>query len=92
KSNPIKGNILVVSASSGAQTANAYPEQGHNLFTYELLKALKTSKGCISLGALFNTVSANTAKTANNKLNVRQTPTLIIGQSILDNWDTWKLL
>ena len=52
KENILKGNFVVLSATSGEQTAYPYNEKGHGLFTYYLLKKLQETKGNIDIGSL----------------------------------------
>jgi hypothetical protein len=54
KSPFVMGNLVVFSASRGDQTAYAYPEEGHGMFTYHLLKKLQESEGYVSFGDLAN--------------------------------------
>lgn len=93
KSRSFGGNILVITASSGSETANAYPAQHHNIFTYEFLKILQKTKGDIPLGELFDRVKLNTAKTADRIYygNRQQTPSVITSEELKDQWRTWSL-
>ena len=38
-----EGSVVVFSAAQGNETAQGYPEEGHGLFTYYLLKELQTT-------------------------------------------------
>ncbi len=92
KATPFRGNIILLSASSNAETANAYPEQGHNVFTYEFLKELQRTKGEGTLGEIFANVQLNTARTANNELGGKQqTPTFQTSTTMGDAWKSWTL-
>lgn len=44
------GNMVVLSACSGSQTAHIFKEGKHGLFTYWLLRKLKETKGEVTLG------------------------------------------
>ena len=46
------GKLIVLTASSGEETAYPYNEKAHGLFTYFLLKKLNETKGKCSLGEL----------------------------------------
>ena len=71
-----EGNIVVFSAAQGNEPAQGYPEMGHGLFTYFLLKEMNVSKGMISYGDLSERLSRNVNATASNlKLKQKQTPT-----------------
>ncbi|MBP5328253.1 MAG: caspase family protein [Bacteroidales bacterium] len=93
KTTPFKGNILVLTASSGMQTANAYPTQRHNIFTYEFLKILQSTKGDISLGLLFDRLKQNTSATADRIYNGdrQQTPGALSSSELKNQWRNWKL-
>lgn len=86
-----EGNLIVFSASSGSQTANAYEKESHNLFTYCLMKELKQSQGKITLGKLFDKVQQETRKIAHLELNREQDPTVIVGPSVAKDWKKIEL-
>ena len=44
KQNHPQGNMVVLSAAQGDETAHPYTEKGHGLFTYYLLKKLKETQ------------------------------------------------
>jgi hypothetical protein len=52
KSPFVMGNLIVFSASRGDQTAYAYAEENHGMFTYHLLKKLQETHGTVSFGML----------------------------------------
>ena len=83
-----EGNLVVFSAAKGNETAQGYPEQGHGLFTYYLLKSLQESVGNISLGNLSNALKTNvTRQAALLKLRKDQTPTTNASESISSSWE-----
>ncbi len=85
------GNIILLTASSQSQTANAYPRQHHNVFTYEFLKALKNSRGNVSWGQLFDDVKRNTTRTAWNELARDQEPSIVVSTTLGDAWKKWSV-
>lgn len=85
------GNIVLITASSQAQTANAYPSKQHNVFTYELLKALKNNKGETNWGDFFKNVKENTSRTAWNELGREQEPSITISSTLGDAWKNWSV-
>ena len=85
------GNIILLTASSQSQTANAYPQQHHNVFTYEFLKALKNSKGNVNWGQLFDDVKHNTTRTAWNELARDQEPSIVVSTTLGDAWKKWSV-
>lgn len=90
KETPIKGNLIVMTATSSSQRSMPYQEKGHGLFTYFLLKTMKDANGDISIGELYNQVSS-TVKTNSIWINnMEQTPELINGPDIASGWKEWK--
>ena len=85
------GNLVLISASSGAQTANAYPSEGHNLFTYCLMKALKETRGEATLGELFDRASKETRQTSHLELHRDQDPVVLAGAAVGNGWKKWTL-
>lgn len=80
------GNLVVISAASGEQTAFKYDSERHGMFTYFLLKSLKESNGNVSLGELSDYVIDNVGKKSiviNSKL---QTPTVLAGSKVSTSW------
>lgn len=53
------GNLVVISAAQGDQTAYPYTEKQHGLMTYFLLKKLQESKGEATLGELSDYITTN---------------------------------
>ncbi len=89
KSTPIEGNMVVMTATSSTQRSMPYHDKSHGLFTYYLLKTLKDSQAGISIGDLFNEVSA-TVKTKSILINnSEQTPELLNGTGISQGWENW---
>ena len=80
-------SLVVFSATTGNETAQGYPEQGHGLFTYYLLKALKDSDGDISYGTLSDEIISNVSlQAANMKIRKKQTPTTNASDKLIDIW------
>ncbi len=86
KQNTPQGNMVVLSAAQGDETAYPYKEKGHGLFTYYLLKKLQETKGDITLGEIADYVTTEVKKTSiviNGKL---QTPKASVSPQLNDNW------
>lgn len=81
-----KGNMIVLAAATGDETAHQYSEKGHGLFTYFLLKQLLNSKGSTSLGELFDYISTQVKRQSVVVNNKRQTPTVSYSAQIGDGW------
>ena len=89
KETPIKGNLVVMTATSSTQRSMPYQEKNHGLFTYFLLKAMKDGGTGISIGNLYDEVS-NTVKTKSILINnAEQTPELLNGPDIAPDWRNW---
>ena len=90
KETPVKGNLVVMTATSSSQRSMPYHDKSHGLFTYFLLKTMKDHNGDISIGELYDEVSA-TVKTKSIWINnMEQTPELINGPDIAAGWKEWK--
>lgn len=79
-----KGNLIVMSAAQGDQTAYPYNEKEHGLMTYFVLKKLQDSKGMVSLGELSDYVIENVKKTSILENGKSQEPTVICGNDGID--------
>lgn len=80
------GNVIVFSAAQGNETAQAYTEQGHGLFTFYLLQELQANRDVISLGQFTSNIIKN-VKTQAPTLQARknQTPSVNVS-SKMRNW------
>ena len=86
-----KGNIFVMTAASGDETACSYEDKKHGLFTYFLLKKLHDSDGDITLGELSDFVISN-VKQQSILINKKgQTPSIIHSEKLSDNWRSIKI-
>lgn len=81
------GNMVVFSAAQGNETAQGYPEEGHGLFTYYLLKEIQKSNGDITFGTLSDNIQKNVSNRAVElKLRKKQTPATNASESVADSW------
>lgn len=79
--------MVVFSAAQGNETAQGYPEHGHGLFTYYLLKALNDSNGIISYGQLSDMINNNVSQTAAQlKMRKKQTPSTVASERYGNKW------
>lgn len=87
------GNIVLLTASSGSQSAHAMPQGAHNVFTYQLLKALKESRGDITWGRLFNQAQVGTQDYSQLKMHHThaQTPTSVPSRTLGNAWESWRV-
>lgn len=82
-----EGSVVVFSAAQGNETAQGYPEQGHGLFTYYLLKEIQDSEGMITFGALADRIKSNVSQQAVQlKMRKSQTPATNASEQISDTW------
>ncbi len=86
-----QGNMIVLTAATGDQTAYPYKEKGHGLFTYYLLKKLQDSKGTATLGELCDFVSTQVKRQSVVINRNAQTPTFTAAPALGDTWRTWQL-
>jgi uncharacterized caspase-like protein len=81
------GSLIVFSAAKGNETAQGFPEQGHGLFTYYLLKAIQETGGEINFGELSDQIKNNVSSQAlEMKLHKKQTPATNASENIAEKW------
>ena len=91
KKEVIGGNTIVFSATSNDETAMAYDEKGHGLFTYYLLKALQESNGNITYENLFNYISEKVKEDSFLINDKPQHPTIATSAAAMHSWKDMKL-
>ncbi len=89
--NMVTGNMVVFTASTGEQTAQALNRQQHGLFTYYLLKKLKETSGNITYGDLFEYILKNVQLDALTENNKPQVPVFLSSDLVDDKWRSWKI-
>lgn len=77
----LSDKVISLTASTGGQISNSYPEKEHGLFTYFLLSGLKGSAdtnkdGWVSIAELYNYVKDNVSRVSRRK-GIEQTPVVI---------------
>ncbi len=87
---PKKGNIVVMSASSGTEAAWPHQKQSHGLFTYFLLKRLQETDGNTSLGDLADYIKKNVEELSAEQGRT-QTPSVICSEAVASKWRSWTL-
>ncbi|MBR1932793.1 MAG: leucine-rich repeat protein [Prevotella sp.] len=81
------GRVVVFTAAQGNETAQAYPEKGHGLFTYYLLKELHDTYGNVNYGELSDRLAQNVSQQAMQmKLRKKQTPTTNTSEKVAFSW------
>jgi hypothetical protein len=91
ESNVLSGNMVVLSAATGNETAYPYKEKQHGLFTYYLLKKLQETKGDINLMELSNYVIENVKQQSIVVNQKSQTPQVNASLNLKKTWQTLKL-
>ncbi len=91
KKEVLEGKSVVFSASSGDETAMTYPEKGHGLFTYFLLKKLQETQGNVSFSDLANYINKNVKKEAFLINEKPQTPVVATSTAASSTWETMTL-
>ena len=86
-----QGNMFVLSAASGQETAMPYREKNHGLFTYYLLKKLQETKGSVTLKELSDFVTQNVKEQSNNINKKPQNPQVSLSGNMSSLWLSHKL-
>lgn len=91
KAAALKGNMFVLSAASGQETAMAYQDKNHGMFTYFLLKKLQESKGKATLKEIGDYVTRNVTEQSNIINKKSQTPQVRLSGNMGNQWTTKTL-
>lgn len=86
-----QGNVVVVSAAQGDETAFPYHKKKHGMFTYFLLKKLRETRGQCTLGELASYIQKNVKQQAVVINRKPQTPTVLHSEAMKNDWRTIKL-
>ncbi|MDE6787354.1 MAG: caspase family protein, partial [Muribaculaceae bacterium] len=89
KADPV-GNMIVLAATEGNETAFPYEEKGHGLFTYWILKKLQETSGQVTFGELSDYVIDNVKKTSVTVNKKPQTPTVATTPQLTNSWRNLK--
>lgn len=87
----ITGKMVVFSASTDDQSASAYTEKMHGMFTYYLLKKLQETNGNVTyneLGAYVNEKVSLKSVLVNEK---EQNPQISVNPEIKGQWESWTI-
>lgn len=84
------GNMVILSAASGDQTAYPYPEKNHGLFSYFLIKKLHDTEGNVTLGELSEYIIDNVSQRAITTIKKPQSPTVKYSDALSDSWKDIK--
>ena len=86
-----QGNMIVLSACSGDQTASFYSEKRHGLFTYYLLKKLKETSGNVTMGELADFIKLEVDKRSEIEHKKAQTPNVMTSGGLAATWQSMKV-
>ncbi|MDE6378237.1 MAG: caspase family protein, partial [Duncaniella sp.] len=87
----IGGNMVVISAASGDQTALPYAEKNHGLFTYFLLSKLRDTAGEATVGEIADYLGEEVAKQAIVVNKKPQTPDVKTSPALGEEWKELRL-
>lgn len=87
----LKGNMVVVSATTGDETAFPYKEKQHGLFTYFLLQKVQQTNGNVTLNDLSNHIISNVSRQSILINNKSQTPQVNAAPEVQESWKNIKL-
>lgn len=88
---PLGGNMVVYTASSGTQSSLPYREQKHGMFTYFLLKNIQQTKGELTYQELGAALKKNVSFYSIDINNRQQDPQMVVSPEINQQWVNWKI-
>lgn len=86
----IKGNMVVLAASSGDQPSLPYHQKQHGIFTYYLLKKLQQSNGLITYGELAEYLEKEVSLQSVLINDKEQNPKVLFSDDVESVWIGWK--
>lgn len=86
-----KGNLIVLSAAQGDETAYPYSNQKHGLFTYYFLRKLQETNGNATLGEIADYVKNEVLQKSIEMNGKSQTPSVSVSSSMENVWRDKKL-
>ena len=92
KSPFVRGNLVMFSASSAQQSAFAFEEKAHGMFTYFLLKKLQESQGKVSFEELSGYLEFQVPQHAIVHNDKEQNPEILVSPSLEEVWKEFNLL
>ncbi len=91
KEAPVKGNMVVFTATSSSQRSMPYKEKKHGMFTYYLLKTIKDNNGRLTINDLYEQTRSEVSRESILINDSKQSPELISGEGIEAGWKNWIL-
>lgn len=90
KSGSVKGNMVVLTSSSGNQSSGVYTEKSHGYLTYFLLKEIQTRGIDTQYGILFEEAARKVDLETARKGMVQQ-PQILPAAELAESWKTWSV-
>ena len=91
KKEVLNGNTVVFAAASQDETAMAYKEKTHGMFTYFLLKKLQDTKGDVTYGELAEYIKKNVQKESILVNDKSQSPNIATSVAVTESWSNMTL-
>ena len=86
------GNMIVMSAAQGNETAYKYDEGKHGLFTYFLLKKLNETQGNVTMGELSAYLKDQVKRYSIIENSKPQTPAILISSKLQNSWQNSRFI
>ncbi len=90
-SSALNGNLIVLSAASGDETALPYTTQQHGIFTYYLLKKIQDSRGNVQIKDLADYINTQVSQQSLIVNKKSQTPQINVSTTFNGDWTNLKL-
>lgn len=90
KNDIVTGNVIALTAASNTETALAYNEKGHGLFSYYLMKKLQETKGNVTFGELHDYIRKEVLRRSVILMSKQQTPDAHPSVNIQNSWKNLK--
>lgn len=87
----LNGNLIVLSAATGDETALPYTDQQHGIFTYYLLKKIQDSRGNIQIKELADYINTQVTQQSLIVNKKGQTPQINASTTFSGDWTKLKL-
>lgn len=91
KQEKVTGDVIVLTAASGIETALSYEEKAHGMFSYYLMKKIQETKGDVTIGSLYNYVKKEVERKSIVAKGKKQTPSVTYSSKMQGNWKNIKL-
>lgn len=87
----VSGNVVVLTAASGTETALSFDEKAHGLFSYYLMKKLQDTKGDVTYGELYDYIKTEVMRRSIVAKGKKQTPNVSFSGKLANSWKNIKL-